>query len=95
MATTIDQAPSKLSAPQHETQAEPADSHWRSVAKAISWRAVGTVDTMVVSYIVTGQVKWALSIGAVELFTKVFLFYVHERAWHRIPFGKAAAEKPE
>ncbi len=91
MATTIEQAPVKATAPQ---RAQPPERHWRSIAKAISWRAVGTIDTMVISFLVTRQVKWALSIGFVELFTKVFLFYVHERAWHRVPYGKVA-EKSE
>ncbi|MGZ4963947.1 MAG: DUF2061 domain-containing protein [Limisphaerales bacterium] len=64
------------------------ERHWRSVAKAISWRAIGTIDTMVISFIITGKVKLAVSIGCVELFTKIGLFYVHERAWHRIPYGR-------
>jgi len=56
--------------------------------KAISWRATGTLDTIVISYIVTGHLRWALSIGAVELFTKITLYYLHERIWNRIPFGR-------
>ena len=64
------------------------EAHWRSVVKGISWRVIGTIDTMVISYIVTGKPKIAISIGAVELFTKIFLYYVHERAWHRIPYGR-------
>jgi len=61
---------------------------YRSVVKALSWRATGTLDTIVVAYLVTGTIKWALSIGCVELFTKVALYYVHERVWNRIPFGR-------
>lgn len=90
MATTFEQAPVKAIAP----NAKAAERHWRSVAKAMSWRVVGTIDTMVISYLITGKVKWALSIGAVELFTKILLYYLHERAWHRIPYGKVA-DKPE
>jgi uncharacterized membrane protein len=87
MATTFEQAPVKAAATK---RAKPADRHWRSIAKAVSWRVVGTIDTMIISYLVTGKIKWALSIGFVELFTKVFLFYLHERAWHRIPYGTVA-----
>ena len=65
------------------------EKHYRSVVKAISWRATGTVDTIIISYLITGQAKWAVSIGFVELFTKVFLYYVHERVWDRISFGRA------
>jgi len=70
-----------------------SERHYRSVAKAISWRLTGTVDTVVISFLITGgQTKVALSIGFVELFTKVALYYVHERVWNRISFGRA---KPE
>jgi uncharacterized membrane protein len=61
----------------------------RSLAKAISWRVTGTLDTMVISFLITGQLKWAVSIGLVELFTKLVLYFLHERLWNRIPFGRA------
>ena len=47
-----------------------------------------SLDTILITYLVTGQVKWALSVGFVELFTKVFLFFVHERVWDRLAFGR-------
>ena len=65
-----------------------ADKHYRSLAKAISWRVTGTVDTVLISYLITGQIRWALSIGFVELFTKVALYYAHERLWNKISFGR-------
>ena len=61
---------------------------YRSLVKAISWRATGTADTILISWFITGQIKWALSIGFVELFTKIVLYYVHERVWTRIDFGR-------
>ena len=64
------------------------ERHYRSVVKAISWRVTGTVDTVIISFLITGQAKWALSIGFVELFTKVALYYVHERIWNRLSFGR-------
>ncbi|MFH1801120.1 MAG: DUF2061 domain-containing protein [Candidatus Omnitrophota bacterium] len=64
------------------------EKHWRSVAKAVSWRVTGTVDTVVISWIITGHVKVALSIGLVEVFTKMFLYYLHERIWNRIQAGR-------
>jgi uncharacterized membrane protein len=60
----------------------------RSFVKAISWRATGTVDTIVVSLIVTGQLRLAVSIGAIELVTKICLYYAHERIWNRLSFGR-------
>lgn len=69
------------------------EKHSRSVVKAISWRATGTLDTILVSFIVTGKISLALSIGFVELFTKIGLYYVHERVWNRISFGRVKPDK--
>jgi len=69
-----------------------SDKYYRSLIKALSWRATGTADTIVVSYFVTGKIKLALSIGFVELFTKIILYYAHERVWNRISLGR---EKPK
>ena len=69
------------------------EEHSRSLLKAISWRALGTIDTIVISFVVTGKIKMAVSIGFVELFTKIFLYYVHERVWNRIPFGRPKPQK--
>ena len=69
------------------TQA-PSDSNLRSIAKAVSWRTLGTIDTFVLSWIITGQVHLALAIGGVEVFTKMFLYWIHERAWNRILWGR-------
>ncbi|WP_198306017.1 DUF2061 domain-containing protein [Arcobacter vandammei] len=60
---------------------------YRSVAKAISWRTVGTLDTIIVSYFITGNLVMAASIGTIEVVTKMLLYYFHERAWNRIKFG--------
>jgi len=64
------------------------DKHYRSVVKAISWRTVGTIDTMIVSYFITGNLVMAVSIGSIEVITKMFLYYLHERAWNKTDFGR-------
>jgi uncharacterized membrane protein len=64
------------------------DKHYRSLVKAVSWRVTGTIDTMVISFFVTGKVKLAVSIGIIEVFTKILLFYVHERLWNASSFGR-------
>lgn len=64
----------------------------RSIVKAISWRTVGTLDTMLISFIITGSFTAAVSIGAFELITKTALYYFHERAWNKINYGKAKIE---
>ncbi len=60
----------------------------RSVIKAISWRVVGTLDTIVISWILIGEMKTALAIGSVELVTKMLLYFGHERIWDRINYGR-------
>lgn len=59
----------------------------RSVVKTISWRTVGTLDTMLVSYIITGSIAMAASIGSIEVVTKMILYYFHERTWSKLKFG--------
>jgi uncharacterized membrane protein len=61
-----------------------ADKPVKSALKAVTWRMVGTLDTMVISYIITGKVSVALSIGSIEVFTKMILYYFHERLWAHI-----------
>ncbi|MDD4855062.1 MAG: DUF2061 domain-containing protein [Sulfuricurvum sp.] len=64
------------------------DKHYRSVLKAVSWRTVGTIDTMVIAFFITGNLIWALSIGSIEVFTKIVLYYFHERIWDTTNFGR-------
>lgn len=59
----------------------------RHVAKTITWRIIGTLDTMTIAWIVTGNPVTALKIGATEVVTKMFLYYLHERTWYKIKFG--------
>tara|TARA_B100001564_G_scaffold357016_1_gene372367 strand:+ start:182 stop:682 length:501 start_codon:yes stop_codon:yes gene_type:complete len=58
-------------------------SRKRHFLKTVTWRIVGTLDTILLSYIITGSVKIGFTIGSVELFTKMFLYYLHERLWFR------------
>lgn len=58
-----------------------------SVIKAISWRMVGTIDTMLLASIITGNPLTGLKIGGTELLTKIILYYLHERVWARLPLG--------
>ncbi|MCB1126661.1 MAG: DUF2061 domain-containing protein [Verrucomicrobiae bacterium] len=68
------------------------ESSLRSLAKAVSWRLTGTLDTVLISFLITRELRWALSIGVIELFTKLFLYYLHERVWNRVPFGRVLPE---
>jgi uncharacterized membrane protein len=64
------------------------EAHSRSILKALSWRITGTIDTFVISLIVTGRLTIAGSIAGTELLTKIALYYGHERVWARIPWGR-------
>jgi len=58
--------------------------HKRHIAKTITWRIVGTVDTILLSWIITGNPFTGLKIGFSEVVTKMVLYYLHERAWLKI-----------
>lgn len=60
----------------------------RHLAKTITWRILATTDTFLIAWLITGQVDWAAGIAGVEVVTKMFLYYAHERAWYKyIKFG--------
>ena len=59
----------------------------RSLLKTLSWRIVGTLDTMALGWLITGSPLVGLKIGALELITKFVLYYIHERIWLRSKYG--------
>lgn len=73
---------------QKQTSSKNGEKVSRSLIKTISWRLIGTLDTIVISYLITGTLEMAFSIGMVELFTKMVLYFFHERAWSKIKWGK-------
>ncbi len=64
------------------------DTPVRSLAKAVSWRVTGTIDTFLISWLITGQVLIASGIAFTEIMTKIVLFWLHERVWNRINWGR-------
>ena len=66
-------------------------SYKRHIAKTISWRVIGTLDTMLLSGLITGSWLTGLTIGAVEIITKMALYFLHERAWYK--FSKFGLNK--
>ena len=60
----------------------------RSLFKGVSWRIIGTLDTMFLSLIFTGTIEKALRIGGIEFFTKILLYYIHERVWLAVPWAR-------
>jgi sulfate adenylyltransferase large subunit len=72
----------------HVKLARWTESRARSVAKAISWRATGSIDTFLVTFVITASPKWAGSIALTEVMTKIVFYYFHERIWSLVPWGK-------
>ena len=63
------------------------NSNLRHIFKTITWRVVGTFDTVFIAWIITGDAKAGLEIGVVELVSKTLLYYLHERSWHKSTYG--------
>ena len=64
-----------------------SDMPIRSLAKAVSWRVTGTIDTFLISWVITGQALLASGIALTEIMTKIGLYWIHERVWSRIKWG--------
>lgn len=63
----------------------------RSLAKAVSWRVTGSLDTIMLAWFFTNEIGIAVSIGLTEVVTKIVLYYFHERLWSRISLGRPKA----
>ena len=59
----------------------------RHIFKTITWRIIGTLDTMIIAWALSGDPLLGLSIGGIEVFSKMLLYYIHERAWYKSKFG--------
>lgn len=64
------------------------ETHIRSIAKAVSYRILGSIVTFAVAFIITRKLNLAAGIGVLDTVLKIGAFYMHERLWHRIPFGQ-------
>ena len=58
-------------------------SYKRHFAKTLSWRVIGTIDTMILSSVITGSWELGLTIGGIEVVTKMILYFLHERLWYK------------
>lgn len=64
------------------------ETAWRSLVKAYSYRCCGTLTTIIISYVITGQFIISLGIGATEMVIKPFIYWMHERVWNKIKWGR-------
>jgi uncharacterized membrane protein len=66
---------------------EVLESRKRHIAKTFTWRLIGTIDTMILAWVISGDPLTGLKIGFAEVVTKMFLYYLHERAWYKLNYG--------
>jgi len=59
----------------------------RHILKTITWRIVGTIDTILIGWLVSGDPLVGLTIGSFEVFTKMILYFLHERVWYKSNLG--------
>jgi len=67
-----------------------ADKHVRSISKGISWRVIATITTMSLVFVFTGDVSLSLGIGVFDVILKLIFYYIHERAWNMVTWGRVA-----
>ena len=68
----------------------------RHILKTITWRVIGTIDTMLLGWLISGDPMIGLKVGGLELITKMILYYIHERAWYNYSdFGVGKNENKE
>ena len=60
----------------------------RSLIKTITWRVIATLDTFFISWFITGKLVFAGAIASLEILTKMFLYFLHERGWAKIKWGR-------
>jgi len=66
----------------------------RSIVKALSWRFFATIITTAIVWALTGEVEFAATVGVIDTILKLVVYFMHERIWVRIPYGKPKPEKP-
>ncbi len=64
------------------------DSHTRTIVKAVSWRVIATLSTMTIVFLFTRKIFLSLGVGLVEVIAKITFYYLHERTWNKISWGK-------
>ncbi len=66
----------------------------RHIAKTLTWRIIATLDTILIAYLLTGSIKIGLSIGGIEVVTKMVIYFIHERIWYKYSkFGVVEVEE--
>jgi uncharacterized membrane protein len=64
------------------------ESHYRSIVKAVSYRILGSTSTALIFYVLTGKGSLSLGAGALDMVLKIGVYFLHERIWNHINFGR-------
>lgn len=64
------------------------DTTHRSLVKTVSWRITGSGATFAISYIISGNLAIASSIAITQIIANTILYFIHERVWNRVSWGK-------
>jgi len=65
------------------------ESHYRSIVKAVSYRILGSTTTALIFYVLTGKASLSLGAGALDMVLKIGAYFIHERIWNHINFGRS------
>ena len=68
------------------------ESHTRSIIKGLTWRCIATLTTMLVVYLMTGNLALVASVGMLDVVIKLFFYYLHERTWGKVSWGVNVGE---
>jgi len=64
------------------------ETHSRSIAKAISYRVLGSASTVGIFFLISGNIKLSVGAGALDTVVKIGIYFLHERVWNHINYGR-------
>jgi adenylylsulfate kinase len=71
------------------------ESHYRSIVKAVSYRILGSSTTALIFYVLTGKGSLSVGAGLLDMVLKIGVYFIHERIWNHINFGRSTKAAPE
>ena len=71
------------------------ESHTRSIVKAVSYRILGSATTALIFFVLTGKPSLSVGAGALDMVLKIGVYFIHERIWNHINFGRSTTKAPE
>lgn len=69
-----------------------SETHVRSILKGVTWRIIASATTMAIVFVMTGNLELVAAVGVADVTAKIFFYYLHERTWGRVRWGKIGVE---